>query len=192
MFYKNINKLIDVLVIFAKNNQQLEKFRINKLLYFVDKFHLQKYGRDVMGDVYKKLPKGPIADNTTNLLKAFENNLKYNFINKDIEELIKYFVLKKIDNNYELILKKSSGLSFLSSSEKEIIEDVLQKFGKKSTQELIDITHKHKAWKLNKLSKIINKEMFLEGLTPEDTEYILGLMEVDKQARSFSKELVKC
>jgi len=188
----NLKKLIDILTILAKNNQDLTKLRINKFLYFIDKFHLQKYGRDVSCDIYKRLPKGPIADNTTNLLKSFENNLKYGFTNDNIKELSKYFNLKKINNEYKLILRKKSSLNSLSLSEREIIKDVIRKYGKKSTEDLIAISHKDKAWKLNKPSSIIDKKMLLEGLSDKDKEFILGLMEIDSQSQRVSQALTKC
>lgn len=181
----DIEKLIDILVIFTKRRQRLTKLRINKLLYFIDKFHLRKYGRFVLNDRYHRLNLGPIPSLTSDLLNEFfdpEFLFSGKSIKKEKNKLKKYFSPGKYRGRYDtLALKKDVNFNSLSNSEIEIIDMVIQKYGNYSTSNLVNISHKDATWIQTSEPKEIDYELFLEGLPEERKKIIRDMMEIDKE-----------
>lgn len=188
----DIEKLIDILILLVKNKQQLSKLRITKLLYFIDKYHLRKYGRFVLNDRYYRLQYGPIPSLTLNLINEFFSP-EIRFSGKKIERnpLKKYFFATKYRNYDMLKLKKEVNFNSLSDSELEIIDMVIQGFGKMPTSELVNISHKDKTWKEDSGSNEINPELFLDGLSGEKKEIIKKIMEIDLESDCMNAVLNK-
>lgn len=179
----DIEKLIDILVIFAKNEQELTKLRINKLLYFVDKCHLWKYGRFVLNDRYYRLPYGPIPSFTLNIINDFflpEFRISGKRIGKS--PLEDHFEPTKNRKGHDVLkLKKEANFGSLSDSEIDIINYVLNKFGKRSITQLVNISHKDKTWKNTTEPNEIDYELFLDGLSEERKKMIRDMMEMDDE-----------
>lgn len=170
----NLEKLIDILTILAKNNQELTKLRINKLLYFIDREHLRKYGKMVLGDKYFSLDYGPIPSLTYNLICSFcETQNKQN-------RLSAFFRAGKNRKNYDkLELKKESDGNSLSESEKNVIKDILRKYGSLKDYQLVNKTHKDSTWVNTKNPKEIDTNLFLEGLPKDRKKAILELIKIE-------------
>ena len=52
----------------AVNNNLLGKVKLFKLLYYIDFNHYQTFKMPVTGDIYRKLPYGPVGDNVVSIL----------------------------------------------------------------------------------------------------------------------------
>ncbi|MCX6384722.1 MAG: Panacea domain-containing protein [Actinobacteria bacterium] len=185
----DIEKLIDILTIFSKNNQDLTKLRIVKLLYFIDKLHLQKYGRVVLNDRYYKLPKGPIPSLTLNLLNEFfDPEFAYAVKNHKIDKSkISHFL--EATGSYRLKIKKESDFESLSKSELEIIDEVLKIYGLLDTDKIVDMSHKDATWLKTEEPKEIDYCLFLDGMSEDKKRIIEGLMSIDKENEIYLKQL---
>lgn len=179
----DIEKLIDILVLLAKNGQQLNKLRITKLLYFIDKFHIRKYGRFVLNDRYHGLPLGPIPSLTLNYINDFfKPKIRISGIKVEKNPLEGYFSAAKYRNYDVLKLKnKDINLNSLSESELEAVDRVIKKYGNYSTSSLVTISHNEKTWKETSKPKEIDFELFLHGLPEEEKEAIKKLREIDQE-----------
>jgi len=147
-----IKKLIDIITIFANNNQKLDILRISKLLYFIDKEHLIKYGKDVLGDIvvrgdkYYRFDYGPVPSQTLDLLnELFDSDSEYNVAGNRIKKNILSEYLEFI-SSYQLKLKKPSNFEALSSSEIEIIQAVLKNLGSLNTSDLVELSIRDATW----------------------------------------------
>lgn len=191
----DFEKLIDILVVFVKRGQELTELRINKLLYFIDRFHLRKYGRFVLNDRYFRLPFGPIPSFTYNIISEFFRPdfpipKKHRNIEKDYMK--EYFEPAKNRQGHDrLKLKKEVNLGSLSDSEKETIDIVIQKYGKLTTSQLVNISHREKTCKETAAPNEIDYELFLEGLSEERKKIIKDMMEMDGENDIFTTELNK-
>lgn len=185
----NLKKLIDILVIFARNNQELTKLRINKLLYFMDKLHLQKYGRLVLNDRYVSLRLGPVAELTNNIINDFiESELYYptRWGKYKGNILSEFFRIGKNKRGHDmLILKKESEFKTLSKSEKEVINEVIAKYGRKKTSDLVNITHRDVVWRKTEQTNEIDYKLFLEGLPKDKKELLSEIIELDRENEPF-------
>jgi len=180
----DIERLADILYILSKNKQHLTKLRICKLLYFIDKFHLQKYGRFVLGDIYHSLQFGQIPSLTLNILNDFfgpEITFRGKPIKSNPNLLKDYFIQGKYQNKYPaLILNKEFNFKSLSDSEVEIISQVLKKFGRYSDASLVNLSHKEATWQKTPVPQQINPELFLDDLPEDEKKRIAELMTIDE------------
>jgi len=185
----DIEKLIDIFTIFSQKKQELDKLRISKLLYFVDKAHLRKHGRVVLGDRYYRMGYGPAPGITLDLLnELFDPEFGFYVKDKKIKKNILSSYLKVI-GPYKLELKKNSNFDALSISEKEVIDEVLRELGSLTTGELIGLSHKDATWKKTGENKEINYYLFLDGLPDDEKELIKGLIKIDKGNHKFVDRL---
>ncbi len=180
-----VDKLIDVLVLLAQNGQELDRLRINKLLYFIDKEQLRKHGRTILNDIYKRLPFGAIPDKTNDFLKLLIRTIK---TKKDDS----YFNVGKNPKGHDaLVLKKDKEINLLNLSEVESIKNVIKKVGGLRTDKLVDLAHEDKTWTDVKANNIVPYKLFLDGLDSKKTEFLLQLMAIDQENRKFSEKLAK-
>lgn len=177
--------------------RELTKLKIVKLLYFIDKIHLLKYGRPVLGDIYYHWDHGPVPLKSLTVLNEVINdddvsgeqgesdkdNLKH-FV-----KLNKYHVLKVIHRRYPVFeLKKEPNLDCLSVSEQEAVREAIKCYGHLSPLALRNKTHEEATWKATERNDEIDYRLFfedgdkssqealeyLESLR-EDTEFVFGL-----------------
>jgi len=178
----DIEKLIDILALLAKNKQRLDKLRISKLLYFIDKFHIRKYGRFVLNDRYHSLPLGPIPSLSLNYINDFfKPVIRISGIKVEKNPLEEYFFSAKYRNYDVLKLKKDVNLNSLSDSELEAVDQVIKKYGNFATPRLINISHNDKTWKETSNPSEIKPKLFLEGLPEEQKDAMEKLMEIDQE-----------
>jgi uncharacterized phage-associated protein len=184
-----IEKLIDILTIFSNHNQDLTKMRISKLLYFIDKYHLQKYGQVVLDDRYYRLPKGPIPGLTLNLLNEFfDPEFEYAIADNRINKIYLSEYLKAT-GSYRLKMKKAGNFAALSESEVEIINKVLEDYGTLSTNDLVDESHKDASWLMTDAPNEIDYCLFLEGMPEDKKKLVEGLLAIDKENQILSSIL---
>jgi len=185
----NINKLVDALTIFAKNNQELTKLRINKLLYFVDKEHLRNFGRLVFNDSYISLRCGPVAERSNNIINDFIDCEYFKSIDPQLgwsNYLSNFFELSKTSRGYDLLkLKQESDASSLSASELETIDSVLKKYGNRPTSILVDFSHDDAAWANTPQNEEIDYKLLLEGLPEDKKTMISELIDLDQENAIF-------
>jgi len=178
----DIEKLIDMLILLYKNRQTLSKLRITKLLYFIDKYHIRKYGRFVLNDRYHRLPLGPVPSLSLNYIDDFFNPASRIFRKKvERNPLEGYFAATKYRKYDALSLKKDVNLNSLSDSDLEAVDYVIKKYGNFATSRLVNISHNEKTWKETIESKEIDPELFLDGLPEEEKEAIKKLIEIDQE-----------
>ena len=178
----DIEKLIDILMLLVKNKQPLSKLRITKLLYFIDKYHIRKYGRFVLNDRYYRLPLGPVPSLSLNYINDFfkpEIRISGKKIGKN--PLEGYFSATKYRNYDALSFKKDINLNSLSDSELEAVDQVIKKYGNFPTAGLVNISHNDETWKETSEPSEIEPKLFLEGLPEEQKDAIEKLLEIDQE-----------
>lgn len=147
------------------------KIKVIKLIYLADKYHLIRYGRTVTGDDYYAMEHGPVGSTVLNVISFNDTSLSKN------EYAYASKLFDKID---EKTLKAKPGiqlgeLEMLSESDKEALDFVIDKFGRKTEWELRDYAHKYPEWNQH-------KELFEEKRTKRErlkTEELLSTLPGD-------------
>lgn len=136
----NLKKVVTVLCFLTDELGPIDKLKACKLLYYIDKLHLIEYGRFVTGDIYFKLPLGPIPSQVLDIINEKKN------LFEDEEEYFKKYLIIGSDKNRTIKCKSKPNFNELSESEIVIIRRVIDEYGRYSASRLVDISHKETAW----------------------------------------------
>jgi len=121
-----------------------DKLKLVKLMFLADKYHLIKYGRTITNDDYWAMEHGPVGSNIKDVLE-YDNDLA---LSKDELEYAKKYFVKDGKNKFKINPKtKSNILRFLSETDIEALNVIVNNFGKMTTWSLRNFTHKYPEWK---------------------------------------------
>jgi uncharacterized phage-associated protein len=134
-------KIIQAICYTLRGVKRANKLKLVKLLYLADKYHIVHYGRTVTGDEYWAMDYGPVGSTTKDIL-----SMDKDFLSQEYDEAARF--LKKKGPHDFIIGEPCSDddLDFLSDTDKEAIDFVVERFGKLSSNELIAYTHKYPEW----------------------------------------------
>lgn len=126
-----------------KKGGKINKMKAIKLVFFADRYHLRKYGRPVVGDIYWAMKLGPVGSNLLNTTKLSTESLDLDCLN-----YAKSFLSNSGDSDklLDLLSKKELDLNVFSQTDIEALEVAYNEFGDKDQFELADITHNYPEW----------------------------------------------
>jgi len=166
-------KTVEALLYLGQKTEKFDEYKACKLLFFSDKLHLVRFGTTITGDDYSALEFGPIPSKTRNRIKGL---LELG----DEAELSVVFNLDKHFKYPRLIPKRASDLDFLSESDREVLDEIIELYGTKSFDHLKDITHLmpayKKAWKVGDSKRSF--PMAFVDFFEEDQDAIEGALEL--------------
>ncbi len=155
----------------------LDKYKICKLLFLADKYHLVKYGRPITGDKYCALPYGPIPSTLLNLIDAVIAGQVL------VPEVVSLAEAVELDRRYENPRFKAVAAydeTQLSQSDLMALDHVIADFGKMGFAELKSITHEMVAYKKAWAAKPEGYkacDMNFEEFFEEDSDAVTGARE---------------
>jgi len=117
----------------------INKLKALKLLFFVDRYHLRKFGRPVSECTYFAMAHGPVASEAKNIAEEAGQ------LPAPARVYSRKFVRKKGD--YECATVADVDTTVLSASDREALGFAWQYFGRFSQFKLRDITHHYPEWK---------------------------------------------
>jgi len=148
-----LTRVANALVYFAAHTERCGVTKANKLLYYLDCVHLERFGRVVTRDHYKKLPQGPVPDDAYDRLKALselagdtEEATPLNDISSFHEFLADYLRIELVPLSEEATLRKLVPLvafeaRWFSKSEISVLEELAAKHRRASAKQLSEATH---------------------------------------------------
>jgi uncharacterized phage-associated protein len=163
-----------VVYLACKAIEALDKYKLSKLLFLADKFHLVQYARPITGDEYFALPYGPVPSAILNSLNAVISE----------EETILTGKLQ-VDRNFlnphfSATREESFLFSALSKSDIAALDYVAEKYGNKSFPELKSMTHEMPAYEnaWNNRGNANRARMKFEDFFEEDADAIGGVIQL--------------
>ncbi|MBO7340900.1 MAG: DUF4065 domain-containing protein [Lachnospiraceae bacterium] len=130
----SMDKVVDVIRYFASSKiSSLYKVKMMKLMWYADALSYKKRGHAITGLVYQVLPMGavPVEHNSLISLKGVpceEKNMGDNIA-------------------YHFALNEKTDCPSLSDEDKAILDAVIKKLGKLTTDQIVDFMHREKAYK---------------------------------------------
>lgn len=116
-----------------------DKLKLNKLLFFTDFIHYKNFGTSISGLSYRAIQYGPVPANYDNIYAYLEseNIVSTQFLKLANGGAREVFITENVFFNKNLF------------TEEEIvtISTIVEKFANISTWEIVDLSHKEKAWK---------------------------------------------
>jgi uncharacterized phage-associated protein len=168
-FRTNTRKALEVILWFANKRHGIDFHSILKLLFFADKTHLNRWGRPIVGDTYRALPYGPVAQVTYEIFKCEPLAL-------ELLELDDFPF--EVRNRYRLWPTREADLSRLSRSDIQALQESWDRFAELSFADLAKISHLDPAYHRAEVQGRIDIHYadFLEGenATPEAVAELEG------------------
>ncbi|MGH9431598.1 MAG: Panacea domain-containing protein [Terriglobia bacterium] len=161
----------------ARQVPELDKYKICKLLFLADKYHLVRFGRPILGDRYCPLPHGPVPSHSLDLLNEFikgESGENRSEETRRIEEVV------ELDRRFQyprFVAKRKMSheeIEVLSKSDMDSLDHVIKTFGQKGFYELKSLTHSVYAYQ--RAAENLS-DMRYEDFFEEDTDAIEGALE---------------
>lgn len=137
-FKTNARKSLEVILWLANKRPGIDFHAILKLLFFADKRHLNAWGRPIVGDTYKALPYGPVAQTTYDVLKREPLVLEV----LQLED-VPFDVVR----GYHVYPRRGPNLGKLSESDVEALEQTWAEYSQLNFDQLTQLSHHHPAYK---------------------------------------------
>lgn len=151
----NLKKAVEVVLYIAQNAPIPDVYHIGKILYFADKLHLERYGRQINGDTYCAFDYGPAPSETLDLMNEHK------------------LVFKREQNL--IIPHREASEDFLSESDIECLDESIDKYGKLSFEALKKASHDN-AYDKTPLNKPIKIDEIIKTL--DNSEDLLEYLEI--------------
>jgi uncharacterized phage-associated protein len=157
--------LAAITYIASRNISKLTTYKILKILFFADKYHLVRYGRTITGDKYSALPDGPVPSRVYDFFKQvvkkpFSDEGRKILSNLEVDKSEKYPILRA---------KVAFDAEELSRSDVAALDNAIEQVGNMGYTELKKFSHEiaayNRAWKSKKfwqLSAPMKFEDFFE------------------------------
>ena len=160
----------------SKNIPELTTYKMLKLLFLADKYHLVQFGRTITGDKYSALPDGPVPSRIYNFFKQV--------INRPFSEEGRQISANlKIDRHPKHPIFAAAvphDSSALSRSDMLSLDKAIHDYGAFNYDQLKELTHDmaafDKAWKKKKLWKR-SAPMNIEDFFDDDPHVAPGAKE---------------
>ncbi len=157
----SIEKVANAIIFFVEKNMEcLGKTKLMKLMYFADKKHLEKYGRVVFYDDYRKLPRGPVASLTLNIISNTDAR-EGDDLKLYVDSFLNLVDLQKVKNKEtnsitKFIPKTAFNNSLFSKSELEIMENISKEYKNYTKEKISEESHLLKEYKNTEMNDFIN------------------------------------
>ena len=138
-------KYRNAILLFASNTPNLGRVKLNKLLYFLDFDHFEKYGEPVTGDTYQNNELGPVPMHVEQVISEMES-----------ERLIEVVVEPVIDYaRYRLIPLSRYNSNAFKPSEMEMLCAIADKWAHHTAKEIVIASHGEAPWVATRNGEII-------------------------------------
>lgn len=171
----------------------LTKLKAAKLLFFADKAHLLKYGRPILGDRYVSMDHGPVPSAALELMNRLV--APDEIADPVRERLSKTLSVHRsaFSRNHPFRAKAhdNSVYSHLSDSEREVLDEIIRKYGQKTAGELVELAHREYAWRVSDRLRPAGSswpmpyETFFEGDSSSSAAALRQFAEEQQEDRDF-------
>lgn len=145
----DFKKLANMVAYFSEHIKP-QKMVLNKLLFYADFCHYKKHASSISGCRYAAISHGPVPDKFRSIFEKIEND-------KWVD--IKYIEYPDGKVGEQFLSRSSFDEVLFVDEEKDTLDTVCSFFKDKSTQRVVDISHKETAWLNNRENKsLINYE----------------------------------
>ena len=169
-FKMNEDKAIEALVWLAEKQLGITPFYVSKVLYFADKAHLNRFGRPILGDIYIRMPFGPVPSETYAWIKGSPSKKKYS---EKLREAV------DVQEGALRPLRKPN-MEMFSRTDIECLTNALKKYGSLDFGKLSRISHRETAWKNAPENGSMDYEDMIDP-SPNREEIIRNLKEHSRQ-----------
>ncbi len=137
----NLGKFTEMVVFFTHETEPW-KTKLNKLLFYADFCHFRKTGLSISGSRYRAIDMGPVPNNFSSIFEHIAEK-------DDVDIYYTAFSNGSIGEQFKPHPKRGFEDDVFTEDELSTLKEVVSKFGKTKTNEIIEISHEEEAWKKN-------------------------------------------
>jgi len=144
-FNCNTDKAVEYLAWVAKEwasekDESVTVYFTCKIMYFAELYHMQQYGRPIIGDWYVPMKDGPVPSRIYELIKR-------NVRPETVEKVNEVVTIGRKEDRWPMTHNRDHDGKYFSESDMECLEQAFNHCKDKSFGQLMDETHRHEGWK---------------------------------------------
>lgn len=166
------NKAVAALGFVASESPGLTLFFVSKVLFYADKWHINRFGRPVIGDEYIRMKDGPVPSTVKDYIDE-----KWDRVAKphDFENVIQ--IKHGLWLRWLYAGRNRANLDLLSQTDMHCLREAIAFCKDKSKEELSALSHEEKAWKRASNNREMDYEDFVDDDNPHQAEMVTILKE---------------
>lgn len=137
----NLVKFTEMVVFYTYETEPW-KTKLNKLLFYGDFCHFRKTGLSISGCRYRAIDMGPVPNNFNSIFEHIAER-------DDVDIFYTAFPNGSIGEQFRPHPKRGFNDTIFEEDELNTLREVVSKFGKTNTKEIIEISHEEEAWQKN-------------------------------------------
>jgi uncharacterized phage-associated protein len=154
-------KAIEAMALIAKLHPGVTPLYVSKMLFFAEKWHLNRYGRPILADTFIAMPKGPVPSTIKNFI---DHNWAWVDKPAQFEEAVK--VQKKGGFKRLYTGTREPNLDLLSKTDVDCITEAVDFCKDKDPEELSLLTHHERSWREADANGAMDYELFIDEDNP--------------------------
>ena len=164
----NYSKALEVLLYVSSKVEYM--YHTGKIIYFANRYHLEKYGRFVIDDRVIAMKNGPVLSNVYDMIKSARgDNCSYPGVEKHLTYSSGGSSLHK------LLPKREANLDYLSESDIECLNEAINKIKGMSFRDLERFSHDSLYYTADQNNEISIDEIINHSINPDNLrKYLAG------------------
>ena len=163
----NKEKYKNAVLFFTENIPHLGVTKLNKLLYFLDFDHFEKYGDAVTEDIYENMDLGPVPRHVDEILNEMRDEKLLDIAPEQVIDFVRYHLIAEAKHNPNVF----------KPSEIEVMCEVAEKWSHHTAKEIVIASHGEAPW--------------LATRNGEDIPYPLAYYRGKFEIPSYDEELIE-
>lgn len=171
----NYTKAIETILWLVNEKPDIDIYHIGKAIFYAEKYHLNRYARPIIGDIYQKGEYGPFPSTIRDIIQH-----KTEWLDPDqLQESTKAFDV--VNNPYPTpIPKRLPNIDYFSGTDLECLKKALNEVGDLSFDELKKLTHEEESFLSAIENNQINYELLIDRDNPLRNEIIKEMREINR------------
>jgi len=166
-FAFNGSKALAALAYVASERPGLTPFYVSKIFYLAESAHVNQYGRPIVADTYIAMTEGPVPSTIKNYIDA-----NWYWVSEP-EAMNEAFTIQRGRGLPKLMPGTTAPrLDLLSETDKQCLKDAIEFCKGKTTDELSDFTHLHKAWANTDINQPMDYADFIDDDNPHKADVL--------------------
>lgn len=175
-FVFNEAKAVEALAYIASRQAGLAPIFVCKILFFAEKWHLNKFGRPIIADTYIAMPRGPVPSTVKNYIDQ-----NFGWV-EEPESLSEAVAIDKAKGWPRLMPgMRPPNMSLFSPSDIECLDAAIEFCRNKRADELSQITHFEKAWREADANRPMDYEKFID----DDNKHRDQILELARENATY-------
>lgn len=163
-------KGVEALTYIASEWPSITPFFAAKVLFFAEKWHLNKYARPIVADTFIAMPNGPVPSTLYDFIKGNLTNAG------DPEAFFSALAIER--GQYQRVTaRRPADKDVLSASDIECLDEAIAYCRPRSFGSLSSITHRERAWREANLNGPMEYEAMIDDDHPHRSQLLEELEE---------------